>query len=704
MRVVLQRTLLVLAAIALALGALAGVANRQILDGDRFAKHADAIRMDDDVSRLIGQRISDRIIEANENLVAIRPLLEASTVSLVRSPAFSPIVEATARQLQQSLTEPNSKQVVLRIADFAAVAIAALQAVAPDLASSVPPDLEVTLAEIGAQDFAGSTLRLARVVGVLSWLLPLLALAMLAAALWLSRRRARTLAVCGLSIAAAGAIVALIGVVGAEAASHADRAAMDGALLHAGWREFSGPVWRTAAVLGVCGVVLFAAAGSIVPQLSLRDVARRAAAWCRDAGSSPRRQAGLAVLLIIAGGLAVFATATAIRIAVVAVGLGALTEGIGRLSRLAGVRLAQEGAAPARRGRRARAAVLAAGAFVGLGALLSYLIVAALPADRQVHLARAAGSSAEPGGCNGFAALCDRPYDKVAYAATHNAMSVADQPGWFIPEQPTGPVGQLDAGVRTLLIDTWYGQPTDRPGVIATTGPNREEGIADAKATYGDEVVDSALRLRSALDLTPTGSAQPYLCHQMCELGSTLWLPAMQGIRGWLDAHPREVVTFMIEDSVSPADTQTIFEQSGILPMVHVQQPGQPWPTLGQMIDSGQRVVVFMQRQGGIAEYPWLLKAWDWIQDTPYDSPNQAALSCTLNRGSASDTLLLINNIINRFATRVSDSERINAYSTLMPYVQRCQQERGTLPNFVAVDYYDKGDVLRVVNELNGVG
>jgi hypothetical protein len=283
-------------------------------------------------------------------------------------------------------------------------------------------------------------------------------------------------------------------------------------------------------------------------------------------------------------------------------------------------------------------------------------------------------------------------------------MSAADEDGWFIPEQPTGLVGQLNAGVRVLLIDTWYGQHTERSGIIANSAADRQAALDQAQREYGAPVLDSALRLRSALHLTLRGAVAPYLCHALCELGSTPMLDSMIAVRQWMQAHPREVVTFIIEDSVSPADTATVFRNAGLLPFVHTEAAGQPWPTLGDMITSGRRLQVFMQRSGGGAAAPWLVKAFDWIQDTPYDNASAAALNCRRLRGAAGNSLLLINNILTRFATRVSDSARINAFGALYPYVTRCKTERGQLPNFIAVDYYNKGDVLAVVNRLNGVG
>ena len=67
--------------------------------------------------------------------------------------------------------------------------------------------------------------------------------------------------------------------------------------------------------------------------------------------------------------------------------------------------------------------------------------------------------------CNGFDALCDVPFDQVVIPASHNSMSIADGT-WFLAEQPKDMVESLDDGIRGLLVDTWYGQPTADGGAI----------------------------------------------------------------------------------------------------------------------------------------------------------------------------------------------------------------------------------------------
>src|SRR4051812_42464604 len=143
-------------------------------------------------------------------------------------------------------------------------------------------------------------------------------------------------------------------------------------------------------------------------------------------------------------------------------------------------------------------------------------------------------------------------------------MAAASERGWFFPEQPDGILDQLDHGVRVLLIDSWYGQSTERRGIIATADKNRAEAFEQAKADFGARPVAAVLRIRHAVGLAPQGEVRPYLCHAMCELGSTSWLESLRGIKDWLDDHPREVVTLFVQDEVTPADTARMVEDADL--------------------------------------------------------------------------------------------------------------------------------------------
>ncbi len=52
---------------------------------------------------------------------------------------------------------------------------------------------------------------------------------------------------------------------------------------------------------------------------------------------------------------------------------------------------------------------------------------------------------------------------------------------------------------------------------------------------------------------------------------------------------------------------------------------------------------------------------------------------------------------------RASLAEVVNAREPLLTRAQECQRIRHRLPNLVAVDFFRRGDVLGVVNTLNGI-
>src|SRR5262245_15022023 len=84
----------------------------------------------------------------------------------------------------------------------------------------------------------------------------------------------------------------------------------------------------------------------------------------------------------------------------------------------------------------------------------------ASPPDTQASLA-----------CNGAAALCDRRYDEITFATTHNGMSASAE-GWTHPDQRYGIARQLADGIRALMLDvhTFEGAPTLCHGSACATG------------------------------------------------------------------------------------------------------------------------------------------------------------------------------------------------------------------------------------------
>ena len=159
-----------------------------------------------------------------------------------------------------------------------------------------------------------------------------------------------------------------------------------------------------------------------------------------------------------------------------------------------------------------------------------------------------------------------------------------------------------------------------------------------------------------------------------------------------------------IEDHVDAALIAADVEAAGLLPFVHEPGAGEPWPTLGEMIRSGARLVVMLEEGDGGPDAPWLVNGFDITQETPYTFPTVESFNCAPNRGPADAPLFLLNHWLSGFTLA---GHRRRSWSTTATCccarAEQCRDERGQIPNFVAVNFVAIGDVFAVVDELNGV-
>jgi len=351
--------------------------------------------------------------------------------------------------------------------------------------------------------------------------------------------------------------------------------------------------------------------------------------------------------------------------------------------------------AEVRRSRRGRVAIVAA---------LAAILVAG-SAGAFVATGGTSAPAATGGRCNGSAELCDRPLDKVVLAATHNSMS-APLPGWFSSQQDAGIGPQLEEGIRGLLIDTHYADRlpngrvrTDFADESTITNLKQQDGVSEAS-------VEAALRLRERAGFRGEGERGIYLCHTVCELGATPLADGLKEIHDFLVTHPNEVVVVINQDYVTPADFVKAMGDAGLARYAFA---GSMDTTLGAMIDADTRLVVLAEHHAGAA--PWYRPAYAKLtQETPFSFPSAAALTdpatlaatCRPNRGPDDAPLFLINHWVTTDpAPRPSNAAEVNAYEPLLARARECERVRHHVPNLIAVDFYRRGDLFRVVDTLN---
>jgi len=140
------------------------------------------------------------------------------------------------------------------------------------------------------------------------------------------------------------------------------------------------------------------------------------------------------------------------------------------------------------------------------------------------------------------------------------------------------------------------------------------------------------------------------------------------------------------------------------------------WPTLGDLISAGTRLVVFLDYGADESKAAYLLNEFDYYFETPFDWTDASFDQCSIDRpagSSAEGKMYLVNRFldINLFGTGVLVPDR-NAASTTNAAIgdgsigaqsDLCEGLYRRKPNVVLVDYYNIGNVFAAQAALNGL-
>jgi hypothetical protein len=268
-----------------------------------------------------------------------------------------------------------------------------------------------------------------------------------------------------------------------------------------------------------------------------------------------------------------------------------------------------------------------------------------------------AGCTPAETACNGHDALCDRRFSEVTFPGAHNAMSAIED-GFTLANanHQRGLDDQLAAGIRVMLLDVTY-------------GPDDETA----------------------------------LCHGPCELGLIPHLDGLAVLAGFIEEHPREVLTIVYQDSVSTDDLAADFATAGLDEHTYTHPTGAPWPTLRALIDAKTTLVVTAESGG--PPPAWLHHVWDEAWDTPYSFETVDDFSCALNRGDTGNPLFQINHWLSTELGLPSETRAVegNSFEVLDGRARQCWEASGQQPNFLVVDWWETGDLFAVVDGLNGL-
>ncbi|KAH8671124.1 PLC-like phosphodiesterase [Xylariales sp. PMI_506] len=285
--------------------------------------------------------------------------------------------------------------------------------------------------------------------------------------------------------------------------------------------------------------------------------------------------------------------------------------------------------------------------------------------------------------CNNYAEFCNRQYGNVTEVACHNSpFTTANN---LAANQEYTVKYQLDDGVRFLQAQIQW----------------------------------------------PSNATVPHFCHTSCDILDagpiTDWLT---DVKNWVASHPYDVVTILLGNGnySAPSLYAPYIESTGILSYVYtpplVPMTLSDWPTLGEMILSGKRVVMFMDYEANQTAYPWLLDEFSQMWETEFDPTNQS-FPCDVQRPpdlSSDDTvtrLSIANHNLNIELTVLGTSlliparselnvtNNVTGYGSVGLAGQNCLSEWGRPPTFLNVDYYNAGftagSVFEAAAEFNNV-
>jgi len=257
--------------------------------------------------------------------------------------------------------------------------------------------------------------------------------------------------------------------------------------------------------------------------------------------------------------------------------------------------------------------------------------------------------------CNGSVELCNKKYNDVAYLTTHNSYS-SSAAGFTFPNQNISITEQLNSGVRGFMLDVY--------------------------------------------DLMGT----PTVYHGSFVLGAEPLSNSLGIFEQFLNTNPNEIITIIFECYVTANDIESEINTSGLNNYLFEKIPGIDWPTLQEMIDNNQRLIILTDKNDAAVSQGWYHYVWDHAVETHFSVNDPADFNNEFNRGDSLNDLFIFNHFITNAVLGTGNetaSAIVNEYNFLMNRINENYLTTSKFPNFITLDFIDLGEGLNVVNTLN---
>jgi len=692
------RLLAAFGALLLVLGSMGWWLSTRVLDAEGFADVAAKATDRQAVRDYIADQATLKLAPTSNFVSAARPVVtDAISAAIATPPVRAAIHDFVYRAHRQVFQVGGAQRVDVDSQQAAVTIRSALEVANPSLAKKLPAnvlDATTTVSQSGTVDLA---LKAGRWIDDL-WLPTLLVgIGALALAVFKARDRVHAIRVVGVSTAIGGGLLLGVGLATPAFATVAATADVGRGDAIATFIEvLVGRLTGAGKTMVVVGLLLALAPGH--DGGDLRSRYERVRAWV----TAKRQHTGWRVLggaAIITAGVLALTVPMGLLQATLDIG-ALLAVYVGIVVVLRALRVLVTDHTITRLHKRQVALIFA----VILGAaLFTGTIAVGLVASVQ----EPAQASPTNEGCNGYIDLCPFPINQIVWPASHNAMSSAAY-DFFGAEHVLTVPEQLNAGIRFFMLDAYYGY--DDNGLVRT---NLAGGIskAELRKERGADAVRELDRLNALTGVADTSGKHQdvYFCHDFCELGAVPAVDVLAQVNDFLDRNLTDVVVLDLEDYVKPKDVKRVLQESGLWDRVYTLKPGQPIPSLLDLVtpkhpdtesEQPRRVILMSEKHGGQAK--WLPGTYALSQETPFTYTAVNQFDCAPNRGKTAKPFFIINHWLRpNGPPDPVEAGKVNSRATLTKRLQACTAERGAIPNALAIDFTSIGDLHKTVSEFN---